>query len=70
VAISPQGLAVADMDVSGDGNVMAMVVTTFERGGSVLQRLYLLRLDSPGATPIEVPRASSTDWLSSPSFRR
>jgi TolB protein len=70
VAISPQGLAVADMDVSGDGNVMAMVVTTFERGGSVLQRLYLLRLDSPGATPIEVPRASSTDRFSSPSFRR
>ncbi len=70
LAISPQGLAVADIDVSGDGNVLAMLVSTFERGGSVLQRLYLLRLDSPGATPLEVPRAGNTDRFSSPAFRR
>ncbi|GIW52099.1 MAG: hypothetical protein KatS3mg081_1454 [Gemmatimonadales bacterium] len=70
LAISPQGLAVADIDISGDGNVLAMVVTTFERGGTVLQRLYLLRLDSPGATPLEVPRASNADRFSSPAFRR
>ncbi len=68
--ISPPGLAVADFDVSGDGKVLAMVVTTLERGGSVLQRLYFLPLDSPGAAPLEVPRGSNSDRFSSPAFRR
>jgi TolB protein len=70
LAISPPGLAVADFDVSGDGNVLAMVVTSFERGRGVLQRLYLLRLDSPGATLLEVPLANRSDRFSSPAFRR
>lgn len=69
-AISPQGLAVADIDISGDGNILAMIVSSFERGGNVLQRLYLLRLDTPGATPVEVLRASNVDRFSSPAFRR
>lgn len=68
--VSPPGLAVADFDVSGDGKLLALVVTSFERGGNVLQRLYLLSLDSPGAAPLEVPRGSNTDRFSSPSFRR
>jgi hypothetical protein len=70
VAVSPQGLAVADVDVSRTGETLALVVTSFERGGNVLQRLYLVAPGSPGVAPAEVPRSGNTDRLSSPSFRR
>lgn len=70
VAVSPQGLAVADVDVSRNGELLALVVTTFERGGSVVQRLYLVAPGTPSVAPAEVPRVGNTDRLSSPSFRR
>jgi hypothetical protein len=68
--ISPQGLAISDFDVSRAGDLMAMVVTQFGRGGGVSQRLYLLALNQPGAQPVEVPPAGPQDRLSGPAFRR
>lgn len=68
--ISPTGLAVSDFDISRTGDLMAMVVTQFERGGRVSQKLYLLPLNAAGAVPIEVPAAGPQDRLTSPAFRR
>ncbi len=68
--ISPQGLAISDFDVSRSGDLMAMVVTQFGRGGGVSQRLYLLALDVAGAAPMEVPAAGPLDRLSGPAFRK
>jgi hypothetical protein len=49
---------------------MAMVVTQFERGGNVSQRLYLLPLNTAGAVPTEVRPTNSQDRLTSPAFRK
>jgi uncharacterized protein YjdB len=68
--ISPVGLAVSDFDISRTGDLMAMVVTQFERGGRVSQKMYLLPLNAAGAIPIEVPATGSQDRLTSPAFRR
>jgi hypothetical protein len=68
--ISPQGLAISDFDISKSGDLMAMVVTQFERGGNVSQRLYLLPLNTAGAVPTEVRPTSSQDRLTSPAFRK
>ncbi|HLB37919.1 MAG TPA: hypothetical protein VJL31_15205 [Gemmatimonadales bacterium] len=68
--ISPQGLAISDFDVSRTGDLMAMVVTQFERGGNVSQKLYLMPLNTAGAVPTEVRPASSQDRLTSPAFRK
>jgi Tol biopolymer transport system component len=68
--ISPQGLAISDFDISKSGDFMAMVVTQFERGGSVSQRLYLLPLNTAGAVPTEVRPTNSQDRLTSPAFRK
>ncbi|MBI2401609.1 MAG: PD40 domain-containing protein, partial [Gemmatimonadetes bacterium] len=70
VPISPQGLAVSDFDVSKAGDLMALVVTQFGRGGSVSQKLYLWALNAAGAVPTEVPPARSQDRLTSPAFRK
>lgn len=70
IAISPPGLAVADVDVSRTGDLLALVVNTVERGRNVQQRLYLLNVATPGVAPAEVPRAGNADRLGSPSFRR
>jgi len=68
--ISPDGLAISDFDISGTGDLMAMVVTRFERGGNVSQRLYLLPLGQAAAQPVEVAQASPQDRLSGPAFRK
>jgi len=68
--ISPQGLAISDFDVSKAGDLMAIVVTQFGRGGNVSQKLYLLALNAAGAVPVEVPPASPRDRLTSPAFRK
>ncbi len=68
--ISPSGLAISDFDISGAGDLMALVVTRFDRGGSVSQKLYLLPLNAPGAAPEEVPAADKKDRLTSPDFRK
>lgn len=68
--VSPQGLAISDFDVSKAGDLMALVVTQFGRGGNVSQKLYLLALNAPGAVPAEVPPAGSQDRLTSPAFRK
>jgi len=69
VVLSPGAVAVGDIEVSGDGEILALVATTFEQTGAVA-RLYLYSLTSAGAAPVEVPRSGPTDRLSSPSFRR
>lgn len=68
--LSPVGLAVSDFDISRSGDLMALVVTQFERGGRVSQKMYLLPLNAAGAVPIEVPAAGPQDRLTSPAFRR
>ncbi len=68
--LSPQGLAISDFDVSWAGDLMALVVTQFERGGNVSQKVYLLPLNAAGAVPAQVPTAGSQDRLTSPAFRR
>jgi uncharacterized protein YjdB len=68
--ISPVGMAVTDFDISGTGDLMALVVTQFERGGRVSQKMYLLPLTVAGAVPSEVPAAGPQDRLTSPAFRR
>jgi uncharacterized protein YjdB len=68
--LSPVGLAVSDFDISRGGDLMALVVTQFERGGRVSQKMYLLPLNAAGAVPIEVPAAGPQDRLTSPAFRR
>jgi uncharacterized protein YjdB len=68
--ISPAGMAVSDFDISRSGDLMALVVTQFERGGRVSQTMYLLPLTAAGAVPIEVPAAGPQDRLTSPAFRR
>jgi Tol biopolymer transport system component len=68
--ISPQGMAISDYDVSRTGDLMALVVTQFERGGNVSMKMYLLPLNAAGAVPTEVPPASNQDRLSSPAFRK
>lgn len=69
-AISPVGLPVSDFDISKNGDLLALVVTQFGRGGSVSQKLYLLQLNAAGAVPVEVPGASSRDRLTQPAFRK
>jgi uncharacterized protein YjdB len=68
--ISPDGLAISDFDISASGDLMALVVTQFDRGGSVSQTLYLLPLNAAGAVPEEVPAAGKRDRLTSPAFRK
>lgn len=68
--ISPQGLAISDFDLSKAGDLMALVVTQFERGGNVSQKMYLLALNAAGAVPTEVLAAGSQDRLTSPAFRK
>lgn len=68
--ISPVGMAVSDFDISGSGDLMALVVTQFDRGGRVSQQMYLLPLTAAGAVPAEVPAAGPQDRLTSPAFRR
>jgi Tol biopolymer transport system component len=68
--ISPVGMAVSDFDISRTGDLMGVVVTQFERGGRVSQKVYLLPLTAAGAVPVEVPTAGPQDRLTSPAFRR
>jgi uncharacterized protein YjdB len=68
--LSPPGLAISEFSASKGGDMLALVVTSFGRGGNVSQKLYLLTLNVAGATPVEVPAASPQDRLTSPSFRR
>ena len=68
--ISPDGLAISDFDISAAGDLMALVVTQFDRGGSVSQTLYLLSLNATGAVPQVVPPAGKRDRLTSPAFRK
>ena len=69
VLLSPGGMAVGDIEISPNGEMLALVATTFEQNG-VVQRLYLYSLNAPSAAPVEVPRVGVTDRLASPSFRR
>jgi hypothetical protein len=63
-------MAVSDFDISRTGDLMGVVVTQFERGGRVSQKVYLLPLTAAGAVPVEVPTAGPQDRLTSPAFRR
>ena len=67
--ISPEGMAISDFDVSATGDLMALVITRFERN-AVAQELYLLPLNAPGAAPELVPGAGKKDRLTSPAFRK
>jgi uncharacterized protein YjdB len=68
--ISPEGLAISDFDVSKAGDLLALVLTKFDRGGTVSQKLYLLTLSAAGASPMEVPAATTRDRMTSPAFRK
>ncbi|HXV85276.1 MAG TPA: DPP IV N-terminal domain-containing protein, partial [Gemmatimonadales bacterium] len=68
-AISPGAVAVGDIELSRNGETLALVATSFEQSGAVA-RLLLYSLTAPGTAPVEIPRTGPADRLNSPSFRR
>ncbi|HWP38330.1 MAG TPA: Ig-like domain-containing protein [Gemmatimonadales bacterium] len=70
VLVSLGAMAAGDIEISRNGEIMAVMATTFEQRGGVSQPLYLYSVANMAAPPVEVPRAGPTDRLGSPSFRR
>ncbi len=67
--LTPEALAVSDFAISPAGDMLAVVVSAEGSRGRVERRLYLIPVTAAGM-PIEVPRATDTDQLVTPSFRR
>jgi uncharacterized protein YjdB len=66
VAITPIELAVTDFAVSGRGDMLALEVSAFGTGGSLVTRIVAFPLD--GRAPIDVPRYDA-ELQSRPAFR-
>jgi hypothetical protein len=66
-ALTPVELAVTDFAVSGSGDLLALEVSTFGSGGSLVTRLVAFPLD--GRSPFEIPRRGDAELQSRPAFR-
>jgi hypothetical protein len=66
--LTPPELAVTDFAISGRGDLLALEVSSLERGGTVSRRLMLFPLGA-GAAPSELPREGTAEQQSSPAFR-
>lgn len=67
--LSPASLLVSEYAYSGSTNMLALVVGIPGPTGQIEPRLFLIPLVE-GGTPREVPRASATDRLMAPAFKR
>jgi uncharacterized protein YjdB len=65
--LTPADLAVTDFAVSADGGLLALEVSVAAAAGRFNRRILLFSLT--GGPPVELPRQSPTEQISSPSFR-